>query len=65
MSNQVNCNYSYVKEIIKAKFIKRLNSRIPTMTEKLKKIQYEQNIKYLEKKMKNKILLLEDDLNLN
>ena len=39
----------YVKEDNKAKFIKELNSRIPTMTE-AEKAQYEENLKMLEKK---------------
>ena len=39
----------YVKEDNKAKFIKELNSRIPTMTES-EKAQYEENLKMLEKK---------------
>ena len=39
----------YVKEDNKAKFLKELNSRIPTMTE-AEKAQYEENLKMLEKK---------------
>ena len=41
----------YVKEDNKAKFIKELNSRIPTMTE-AEKAQYEENFKTLEKNEK-------------
>ena len=50
MSNQeLIAIIGYVKEDNKAKFIKELNSRIPTMTE-AEKAQYEENIKMLEKK---------------
>ena len=41
----------YVKEDNKAKFIKELNSRIPTMTA-AEKAQYEENLKMLEKNEK-------------
>ena len=52
MSNQeLIAIIGYVKEDNKAKFIKELNSRIPTMTE-AEKAQYEENLKMLEKNEK-------------
>ena len=52
MSNQeLIAIIGYVKEDNKAKFIKELNSRIPTMTA-AEKAQYEENLKMLEKNEK-------------